>query len=161
MEFLKKLILALEEMIEAHRRLLKLSNEKRESLINGDIQGLKSLIQQESKCADVIQNLEDQRKQIVNEYMLSKGIISESFTLERLINSETVPQFKDTLQSIACQLRDLVHEIKNINDSNQQLIQSSLSYIEYSIEMHVRKEPALGYGPHTTKRYLSMLDAKA
>jgi hypothetical protein len=161
MESIKNLILNLESMIEVHTRLLGLAKEKRKILISGDIQSLQSLIQLESTCADKIQKLEQQRKHMVNEYLFQKGIKSESFTLDELMTLQEVPELKATLHLVAKQLRNLVQEITHLNESNQQLLQTSLSYLQFSIGMHVRKEPAAGYGPNSTSRYLNLLDAKA
>jgi flagellar biosynthesis/type III secretory pathway chaperone len=160
MESLKHIIQTLETMIESHTRILDLAKEKRTVLVDGQISELKTLVYRESMCADEIQKLEQQRKRFVQEYMGQKGITSHSFTLEELINSQDNASTKSTLTSIAKKLRTLVEDITHINESNQQLIQTSLSYVQYSIGMHVRKEPAIGYGPNSSNRYSNLLDAK-
>ena len=70
------------------------------------------------------------------------------------------PGHKATIILLAKQLRQIIQELSHINESNQQLIQTSLSYIQYSFGIHVRKEPAIGYGPNAGKRYSNLLDAK-
>jgi Mg2+ and Co2+ transporter CorA len=160
MESLKHIIQTLETMIEAHTRLLHLAKEKRTILVDGQIPELKNLVYRESMCADEIQKLEQQRKRFVQEYMGEKGISSQTFTLEELINKQANAMAKSALTDIAKDLRTLVEEITHINESNQQLIQTSLSYVQYSIGVHVRKEPAIGYGPNSSNRYSNLLDAK-
>lgn len=161
MESLKELIQTLETMIETHTRLLNLAEEKRTILVDGNVVGLQSLINRESSCVVEIQNLEQQRKQLVQDYMVQKGLMGHSFTLEELINIQGDPSVKSSLNFIAKQLRILVQEITHLNKSNQQLIHTSLSYVQYSIGIHVRRETAIGYGPYATNRYSNMLDAKA
>ena len=160
MENLNNLILTLETMTDAHKRLLELAKEKRTTLVEGSIQELQSLINRESLCVTEIEKLEQKRTQLVQEYMSQKGLKGQSFSLEELINIQNDATTKTTLHDIAKPLRALVQKIIYLNESNQQLIHSSLSYVQYSMGMLVRKEPAIGYGPNAKNRYSNMLDAK-
>jgi flagellar biosynthesis/type III secretory pathway chaperone len=160
MEDVKALIPILESMLDAHNRLLDTAKSKRTILVEGDSNGLRNLVHQESSIVDEIQKLEQQRKQFVKTYMVQKGLSDQSFTLEEVMNIQGNPLVKNALQSIAKQLHVLIQEITHLNESNQQLIQASLSYVQYSIGMLVKKEPAIGYGPKSGGRYSNMLDAK-
>lgn len=160
MEPLKKLMTTLESMIEAHSRLLEVANEKRSILVSGDTHVLQNLVNKESIIIDEIQKLEDVRKNQVQDYMDIHGVTGQSFTLEELMDGIKNSADQAALQLIAKQLRSLIQELSHVNESNQQLIQTSLSFLQYSIGMHVRKEPAIGYGPKTGNRYSSILDAK-
>jgi flagellar biosynthesis/type III secretory pathway chaperone len=160
MESLKEVIQTLETMIDAHTSLLGLAGEKRNILVDGNIQLLQSLVYREGLLVDEIQKLELQRSKFVQEYLGKRGLPGHSFTLEELIEIQDNASSKATLKNIAKQLRFLIQEITHLNESNQQLIHTSLSYLQYSIGMFVRKEPAIGYGPHAKNRYSNLLDAK-
>ncbi|PFP30790.1 hypothetical protein COJ96_02165 [Bacillus sp. AFS073361] len=160
MEALKKLKQTMETMVDAHTRLLDLAKKKRTILVEGNNKELQSLIYRESSCADEIQKLEQERKRYVQEYLLHKGFSGHSFTLEELMKIQDDPTSKTSILFIAKQLRVLIQEITNLNENNQQLIETSLSYLQYSIGMHVRKEPAIGYGPKAGNRFANLLDAK-
>ncbi len=160
MESLNKVIQTLEAMVAAHSHLLSLAKEKRKLLVEGDIQGLQNLIQLEGKWADEIQKLEERRINQVQAFMMEKGYAGDSHSLEDLLSVQNDSGSRQTLHSIAKQLRALVQEIAAFNESNQQLIQTSISYIQYSIGLLVRNEPAIGYGPNAAKRYANLLDAK-
>jgi flagellar biosynthesis/type III secretory pathway chaperone len=160
MESLKNIIQTLETMTDAHQRLLDVATEKRTVLVEGNISSLQSLTHRESTYVDEIQKLEQQRIQFVQEYMVRKGLTGHSFTLEELIDIQNDATAKSTLHFIAKQLRVLVQKITQLNESNQQLIQTSLSYVQYSIGILVRKEQPSGYGPNATNRYSNLLDAK-
>jgi hypothetical protein len=160
MESLKKIIQLLQTMIEAHTKLLALAKEKRSVLVEGDILGLQSVSNRESTCADEIQRLENERKEWVMHYLTEKGVQTSSPTLEELLKFVVSPAEKIQLTLAAKQLRMIIQEISHINESNQQLIQTSLSYVQYSIGLHVRKEPSIGYGPYASKRYRNLLDIK-
>jgi flagellar biosynthesis/type III secretory pathway chaperone len=160
MESLKEVIHTLETMIDAHTSLLELAGEKRNILVGGNIQLLQSLVYRESSFVVEIEKLELQRSKFVQEYLGKRGLPGHSFTLEELIEIQDNASSKATLKNIAKQLRFLIQEITHLNGSNQQLIHTSLSYLQYSIGMFVRKEPAIGYGPHAKNRYSNLLDAK-
>jgi flagellar biosynthesis/type III secretory pathway chaperone len=160
MEDVKALIQTLESMIDAHKRLLETAKAKRMLLVESDTNNLKNIVHQESAIVDEIQKFEQLRKQHAKDYMNQRGISNDSPTLEDVVNIEGNPFLKNRLQSIAKQLKVLIKEITHMNESNQQLIQASLSYVQYSIGMLVKKEPAIGYGPKSSNRYANMLDAK-
>lgn len=160
MEALKILIQTMETMVDAHRRLLDLTKGKQTILVDGNIQELQSHVYREGLCVEEIQKLEQIRKQYVQVYMEQKGIQANSFTLEELIEAQADESSRITLTKIAKQLRGIIQEISQLNESNQKLIQTSLSYIQFSIGMFAKKEPAIGYGPNSKNRYSNMLDAK-
>ncbi|MEH7076565.1 flagellar protein FlgN [Neobacillus drentensis] len=160
MTALNILIQTMETMVDAHQRLLDLAKGKQTILVDGHIQELQSHVYREGLCVEEIQKLEQNRKQYVQKYMEQKGYQGNAFTLEELIALQVDDSSRLTLTKIAKQLRGLIQEISHLNESNQQLIQTSLSYIQYSIGMFAKKEPAIGYGPNAKNRYSNMLDAK-
>jgi uncharacterized membrane protein YgaE (UPF0421/DUF939 family) len=91
---------------------------------------------------------------------LKRDLVSSDFSLEELLQIENDESIKNKLHSLAKQLRQLIKEITFLNESNQELIQTSLSYVQFTISMHLRKEPSIGYGPNNKNRYKSLLDAK-
>ncbi|MEH7504907.1 flagellar protein FlgN [Neobacillus drentensis] len=160
MEALKILIQTMDKMVDAHKQLLEMAKGKQTILVDGNIQELQSHVYREGLCVEKIQKLEQVRKHYVQVYMEQKGIHSDSFTLGELIEVQTDESSRITLTKIAKQLRKIIQEISDLNESNQKLIQASLSYIQYSVGMFAKKEPAIGYGPNAKNRYSNMLDAK-
>ncbi|MEH7308904.1 flagellar protein FlgN [Neobacillus drentensis] len=160
MEALKIIIQTMETMVDAHRRLHDLAIGKQTILVDGNIQELQSHVYREGMCVEEIQKLEQIRKQYVQKYMEHKGIHADSFTLEELIEVQADEGSRIVLTKIAKQLLAIIQEISLLNESNQKLIQASLSYIHYSIGMFAKKEPAIGYGPNARNRYSNILDAK-
>ncbi|MHC0038125.1 flagellar protein FlgN [Pseudoneobacillus sp. C159] len=160
MDSIMAVINILNQQVETHKRLLDIAKEKRTILVEGHLESLQTIMLREGECVEKIQKLEEQRMQFVQKYIMTKGLKVSNYSLEELIQLEMVEPLKNRLQFIAKQLRELIEDITLLNESNQQLIQTSLSYIQYSIAMFVRKEPAIGYGPNNTNRYASLLDAK-
>jgi flagellar biosynthesis/type III secretory pathway chaperone len=160
MDLIKSVLKTLEQLVETHNHLLDIMNEKRTILVDGNIDGLQSILLQESSLVDEIQKLEEQRIQFVQEYFLKKDLVGTDFSLEELLQIENDESIKNKLHSLAKQLRQLIKEITFLNESNQELIQTSLSYVQFTISMHLHKEPSIGYGPKNKNRYKSLLDAK-
>ena len=160
MESLKQVIQTLASMVDAHKRVLELANQKKSILISGDVKELQTLLTHESAAVEELQQLEQQRMEWVAAYMGEKGVQGEFFTLEELLTIVQVPAVRNALQAQAKELRSLVQKISELNQTNQQLIETSLAYVQYSIGMLVPKEPSIGYGPNGRNRYASLLDAK-
>lgn len=162
MEALKQLLLIMGNMLDCNQKLLGLAKEKRKLLIENDSQELQNLNHQELVCVEQLQKLENQRASCVKEYMGSFGVTGNSFSLEELLNlpDQNLQQLKPKLMEIAGFLREIIKEISHINENNQQLIQASLSYLDYSMGILVPKEPSISYGQKAAKRYSSLLDAK-
>jgi len=150
----------METLVDVHKRLLDLVREKQHILIKGDTNDLQNMVNRESLCVAEIQKLEKKRNLLVQEFLEQKGIKGSSFSLEEIMKMEDDSDTNATIKIIAKQLRVLIQEITQINESNQQLIHTSLSYVQYSMGMLVLKEPAIGYGPNAVNRYSNLLDAK-
>jgi flagellar biosynthesis/type III secretory pathway chaperone len=160
MESLKKLKQTLTSMIEAHQQLLKLAQQKRTILIEGKVPELQNMISKESKCTDLIRKLEDQREQVMKELLAEKGFINHSLTMDQFIQMVDEPEEKQFLTKITGQLRGIVYELSQLNQNNQELIQMALSYIQYSMNIIMPKEPSIGYGMKSAGRMVKLLDAK-
>ncbi|MFH7818128.1 flagellar protein FlgN [Neobacillus thermocopriae] len=156
----KLIIRVMETLLEAHKKLLDVAKEERLALVNGDMSAIHSILYRVNSCTDEIQQLEEERKRLIAEYLKENGHAGSAITVEEILDFLVDEEAKTNLNLIASQLRDVINEIRVINDNNQQLIQSSISYIQYSIGMFVSKEPSIGYGPMKTNRFTSLLDAK-
>lgn len=160
MESLKKLKQILRKMVDVHQRLLDLGREKRVILVEGKISLLQNVVNQESLLVDQIQKLEEERKHLIECYLQEAGVSPGSSTMDSIMQSLKDQLERSILLSIVEQLRALVKEINFINDSNQQLVQMSLSYIQYAIGIHIQRKPSIGYGSCSTRGYFNLLDAK-
>jgi flagellar biosynthesis/type III secretory pathway chaperone len=160
MDSLKMLKQILEKMVKVHQRLLDLAKEKRVILVEGRISHLQNVVNQESLCVEQIQKLEEERRNQTTHYLQSIGVPSGRSTMDMIIESLENQAEKSIFLSIVEQLRGLVKEMSYFNQSNQQLVQMSLSYIQYAIGIHIQKKPSIGYGPASARGYFNLLDAK-
>jgi flagellar biosynthesis/type III secretory pathway chaperone len=155
-----KLKQTLSNMVDAHQQLLQLAKEKRAFLIEGNVSKLEVVIGKESKYTEIIRKLDEQREQQVQQFMLEKSCVDGTYTMGKLIEMVDNLQEKYYFSSITENLKGIVHEISQLNKNNQQLIQMTLSYIQYSINILMPKEPMIGYGKKTKASSVKFLDAK-
>lgn len=147
-------------LIEAHQQLLNLAEQKQIILVEGKILELQSIIIKESKNLDLILKLEEKREQGMKEFSGENGFTQHPLTMDQFIEMMVEPESKQWFTKITRQLRDIVQKLSQLNRNNQELIQMNLSYIQYSINILIPKEPTIGYGKESTVRSAKLLDAK-
>lgn len=132
---LKPLINACEEIVVVQEQLVNLSQRKRDILVQGNIDSLSKLIQEESKLVRLLGKLEEVRISRMKGYLESKGVLTEELTLSQLL--QIIPEKADQtqIQELADKLQQTIQELQEHNELNAKLIQDSLNYINESIEL--------------------------
>ena len=124
---MNKEILELEEIlnreIEAYAKLEEYINGKKEYLIKGDIEKVKTVDSELEKYNFVIEKLEGKRKQIYPENLSLKEII------ERIENKEDA----DKISALRDRIKNMLPNLQKQNTINMELIKQSLKIVENSI----------------------------
>jgi flagellar biosynthesis/type III secretory pathway chaperone len=160
MESLLELKQTMTYMIETHHQLLDLARQKETILVDGKVSELQSLVSKESKFLDQILKLEDKREQVLKQFLVENRYKQHSLTMEQFVDILVDPADKQLFTKQVSQLRDVIHELSQLNQNNQELIQMSLSYIQYSMNILMPKEPTIGYGKESSTGPARLLDAK-
>lgn len=131
----------LREIVNTNQQIYDLAMQKKEVLIAGDIEALATLVQRESELIKVISALENGRQQLVNtiiaEYRLTQTEpIRVSDLLAVLPNSEA----KTELGQLFDELSKLLSDLGVANQLNQELIENSLQFVNYSIDLFTDPE---------------------
>ncbi|WP_150270519.1 flagellar protein FlgN [Paenibacillus tepidiphilus] len=135
---LTTLIESLERLDEAHLRMLDLAAVKKQTIMDNKVNGLIDIMNQESKLMKQIGILEEARSEAAYAYIQSVGIRSNlQLNLTELTRLVFDPEDKMRLQHIQQKLSDTLHRLKHANDLNQKLIEQSLSFIDYSLDLLV------------------------
>lgn len=126
---------AFEKIVAVQEQLVNLSQRKKDVLIQGNIDSLSKLIQEESKLVRLLGKLEEERISRMKEYLASKGIHTEELTLTQLL--EIIPSKVDQIQiqELADKLQQSIQQLQQHNQLNSKLIQDSLNYVNDSIEL--------------------------
>lgn len=155
------LIQVLNKILVLHENLFKLSEQKTDILKKGDIDALGSHMKEEQKYILAIRQLEEQRIAVV-EKMLGRN--EKEYTLSRCIELAVEPE-KTQLTNLYTKLTTVVHDLKELNQLNQQLAHQSLQFVNVSLDMLLPHEQSVNYGNPTgtqeKKQSRSMFDSKA
>lgn len=135
----------MKKLVQSHEAVHELADEKTTCLTKGDISHLKSIMQKEAVLVKQLQRLEQERHRLVQFFIRSKGLVTETGTL-----TELLPQFdedeKKTLVSLQTHLVEQITSLKEKNELNQQLIQDSLRFVNLSLDMIHPEKDTGNYG---------------
>lgn len=156
----EKLINTLNKMVSLHRSLLELAKQKTEIIKKGDIEALSSILKDENKHVMAISKLEEERTCIVE-----KLVAKNDPTLTDVINLQASPE-REQLIEIKDELSKIVAELKVVNGLNQELVHSSLQFVNYSMDLLMPRTSSINYNKPTNKSQneqvkRSMFDSKA
>jgi flagellar biosynthesis/type III secretory pathway chaperone len=121
--------------------LLDLAKKKREALVEGNLPGLDEIVKGEQALLWQGSRLEEKRYRLQQDLALNLGADPERMTLGQALEAagETLEgsgealraRFQGLQDSLGVTLRDL----DRLNETNQQLLEQSLSFVNYSIQI--------------------------
>jgi flagellar biosynthesis/type III secretory pathway chaperone len=121
------------ELVQKHRELLRIAEMKQTVLVEGNIDRLKNVVEQEIAVIRQITDLEQQRLEKGQEIADHLGIPVEALTATRLAEETTSPEHRNRIAVLTSEFQVLMGRLKEINAQNEQLIQQSLQYIDHMI----------------------------
>ncbi|WP_026672376.1 flagellar protein FlgN [Alkalihalobacterium bogoriense] len=130
----KNIAEVLQELLSVHQAFRKLAKEKAEVLKKGDMPALDQLIKKEAVVIQQLKKLEQDRLFVVEQYLHSKGLVTEGVTMAQLIQM-TSPEEQEVLEKLQQELLEEIEGLKAENELNQQLIQDSLRFVNLSLDM--------------------------
>ncbi len=129
-----KLIALLAELSELCQGLLELSKQKREFLIAGQAQKLEAVTRQEEVLILRIGKLEVLREKVLQEIAAAHQLNTQGLTisqLRQLADEEVANKIKEFEQVFS----SITNELVPLNQLNTQLIQQSLNFVNYNINL--------------------------
>ncbi|HEY2494676.1 MAG TPA: flagellar protein FlgN [Paenibacillus sp.] len=133
---LNKLIQAMEQLDTAHHHMLEIAESKRVTIMNNDVERLITILNQESKVMKQIEQLEQIRVSASYELLQEKGIKSLlNLTVTELVRLVFDPEDKRKLLDVQSRLSHTLAQVQEINQLNQKLIEQSLAFIDYSLDV--------------------------
>ncbi|MGN7359301.1 flagellar protein FlgN [Paenibacillus sp. SAF-054] len=132
------LIHLLEQLDQVHRNMLELAQLKKKAIVDNNVDSLIQLMNQETKGMKHIEQLEQQRMSAAYQFLQESGIKSQlNLNLTELSRLVFDIEDKKRLLEIQKQLSDTLTQLKQANDLNQKLIEQSLSFIDFSLDIMV------------------------
>ncbi len=132
---LNDLLSNLDEQLENYEYLLGLSYEKKDTLINNDIDELQKITQLENTLVGKNTRLEKKRMSVMSDIASVMNKNENELTLIALSELVKDSPEHDQLVAVTSKIRDNLTELKSINDQNKLLIDNSLDYINFSMNL--------------------------
>ncbi|MNC05504.1 FlgN protein [compost metagenome] len=154
---LTRLFEILERLDETHLQMLDLAAVKKQTIMDNKVDGLIDIMNRESKLVKLIGQLEEQRAEAVFIFLQGVGIRSNlNLNLSELSRLVFDPEDKSRLQQVQQKLSDTLQRLKQANELNQKLIEQSLTFIDYSLDLLVgRPNQEFTYHHPADKGYTS------
>lgn len=137
----------LRDLIELHKALLELAKEKTPVLVDNRVDMLTQVMNKESKLLKKVVELDRQRTQAMNEYLMARGYHpNPNVTISDLVKMIFKLDEKKILLHLQEEFTSLITKLKHVNELNQKLIEQSLMFINYSVDLLLDSPPEVTYG---------------
>lgn len=133
---MQDLITTLHQEVEEYEKLLELSKEKTPILVEGNIQKLQEITEEEQRRVDVINGVDKRREEIVNDIgnVLNKN--PKELTLLRLAELlHGQPEEQKELTDLHDKIKRVVHNVQTVNEQNQALVQQLLEMVSFDMTL--------------------------
>lgn len=164
---IQTVIQTLHDLNAIHETLLELGEQKREVLVANQVNELTRITNEESKLMKQVSECEQRWLAGVARFLNERGLERDpSITMSELIKLVTIEDDKQALQGAQQQLLATMDKLNDVNALNQQLIEQSLSFIDYTLDLLTEDtSELLGYSNPSDKpktaRNNTIFDTKA
>lgn len=135
----------LDSILRIYKELIELSREKQGELLKGNVEILDKLTKKEENLVFQASRLESDRYRCARE-MATFYQLSADAKLSELIEKAPAKE-KEELSDLLNELLLVVEEIDKLNQENIALIQQSLRYINFTIDVLSQNSPTGTYDP--------------
>lgn len=133
----------MEKLLTFHRGLLQLAQPKTEAIKKSDIHALQQMMAKEQKYVMAIRQLESERMSLLSH------LPEEDRTVRRY--AEQLEETERTkLLRLAGDLSETIARLKEQNELNMQLLQQSLQFIHFTLDLMIPNEQDVTYDPKRT-----------
>ena len=129
------LIKILNEQTERHTELLGLSIEEKDAIVQNDIETLQKLVNLKNIVISQNNKLEKKRLSLMADIVEVLALKDKDIDIKALADLlEGKPEQAELIEA-GKKLRDVVIELKEVNDLNKELLENALGFIEYSLNV--------------------------
>ncbi|MFD1953946.1 flagellar protein FlgN [Paenibacillus thailandensis] len=138
MASVSEIIGILRQQSAVYEALLELEKKKTPVIVRNDLHELNAITAQERKWTAEAQRLEKERIRLTTAYVVQMGLPrARSSVLTSLIKAVTDAKEKEALTELHAALRGTLQQLKFHNDTNKQLMEQSLDFIRFSLDLLV------------------------
>jgi flagellar biosynthesis/type III secretory pathway chaperone len=128
------IISILKEEYGYYKDILELSKSKKKIITEGKVGELDKIVKLEQNMILNIGQLEKKREEEVSKLCSILGVKHDKITVSEIAKVIQEEQ-KNELEKVQSELLEILSELKSVNDLNGQLLEQSLEYIDYSINL--------------------------
>ena len=133
---MENLLSILDRENSEYEHLIELSTAKRQIIIDGNIPGLEEITGQEQDITSNIKNLENKRREVINDMAIVLSKDAKDLTLTNMIaflNKQ--PKEQEKLREIQERLKGTIEQMVEINQQNEALLQQALEMVEFDLTL--------------------------
>ena len=119
----------LQTELGVHRRLLGVAENKRDTIVAGDIQAFSALLAKEQSIIEEGQQLRGLREQLMSAIASDLEVDLSSLHISQVLERAPDP-LRSELKGLQGDLKHLLQELRKINERNMVLIRQSLSFVK-------------------------------
>lgn len=124
----------LNSIYEMQLDMIKLAKQKKQVLIDGNIEELSEIMKEESTWISKLKQIDFEREKMTNVVIDENKIVSIDLRISEILSQLEPSEQKEKLAITADKLIKILDEIKLGNETNAQLIRQSLQYITHSFK---------------------------
>jgi flagellar biosynthesis/type III secretory pathway chaperone len=125
----------LANQISGYDSLIALSEIKKDIIVSNDAEALQKITSEENAVVGRVQKLDKNRLAVMNEIAIVLNIQNPDYTLSDLCELIKEQDEYNLLVDLTNDTREKLIKLKAINTQNKVLIENSLEYIEYSVNV--------------------------
>ena len=130
------LVEVLEEENTQYEKLVELSKDKKQAIIQADIAALEKITEQEQDVSSVLLNLDNRRDAVLKDMADVLGKDFEEMTITRLIGYlEQQPKEQERLSRISDKILTTGNQMQEWNKRNEALLNQALEMVEFDLTL--------------------------
>lgn len=133
---LEDLIDVLDRECSEYEKLAELSDRKTPVIIQGDINTLGSITEQEQEIVGTIQHLEKQRTEALADIA---NVVNRDVKSLKLINLIQMlakrPEQQQQLSEVHTRLKNTIERLKSLNEKNEMLLEDASEMVNFNLKM--------------------------
>lgn len=133
---MQELLVVLEEEEKQYQNLINLNDIKRDSIINAQIEELRTVTAQEQEMADMLLNLANKRDGILNDMAIVLGKEAKDMTINKMVGYlESQPEEQKRLIEQRDRLLEVGMQMRMLNQQNEALLNQALEMVEFDLTL--------------------------
>ena len=133
-ELMNKLIELLEHEYRVYENILRMSKDKTNIIVEGKVKELENVVKLEQALVLQISRIDKQREEVVEQLSKEVNLKDNNLNISEIIQYGDREQ-KQQLEEYRGKMGKLIAELAHTNQINSKLIENSLEYIDFSLNL--------------------------